>query len=59
MAPTVLLKVKYGQSLVGERGKKKIYVKGKRSLPSKKLIFRNGQPVRDDDHRIFAAMTST
>jgi hypothetical protein len=55
----VLLKVKYGQSLVGERGKKKIYVKGKRSLPSKKLIFRNGQPVRDDDHRIFAAMTST
>jgi len=28
-------------------------------LAFEKLIFRNGQPFRDDDRSIFVAMTST
>jgi len=37
-------------------GEEKIYVKGKRSIDTD---LRNGQPVRDDDRRMFVAMTST
>ena len=38
-----------GKSLVGDRGKKKINVNGKDALSFEIWIFRNGQPVRDDD----------
>ena len=34
-------------------------VKGKQTLPIEKLIFRNGQPVRDDVRGIFISMVST
>jgi hypothetical protein len=34
----------------------KLYVKGKDPFPFEKLIFRNGQPIRDDCRRIFVAM---
>jgi hypothetical protein len=40
--------VKSGKSLVGERGKNKIYVKWKEPLPSEIWIFRNGHIDRDD-----------
>jgi hypothetical protein len=34
-------------------------VNGKKTLPIEKLIFRNGQPVRDDVRGIFISMAST
>jgi hypothetical protein len=34
-------------------------VKSKRSLSFEIWVFRNGQPDRDDDRKIFVAMTST
>jgi len=39
--------------------RKYIRKKGKHPLSFEIWIFRNGQPDRDDDRRIFVAMTST
>jgi hypothetical protein len=36
---------------VSDRGKKTIYIKEKRSLPFKKWIIHNNQPVHEDDCR--------
>ena len=33
--------------------------KGKIPIAIEKYVFRNGQPVREDDRRKFVAMTST
>jgi hypothetical protein len=59
--PAVLLiyTVKSGKSLGSDRGKKTPTSKVKDPLPFEIWIFRNGQPDRDDDRRIFVAMTST
>jgi hypothetical protein len=47
-----------GQSLVGDRGMKKIDVKSKDPLSFEIWIFRNGQPDHDDNRIIFVATTS-
>ena len=43
----VLLIVKSDRSLLGDTGKKNLYLKGKTSLSFVKWVFRYGQPVRD------------
>jgi hypothetical protein len=40
--------VRSGKSLVGDIGKKKIYAKGKDTLPFKKCRVRSRQLVQDD-----------
>ena len=42
------------KNLVGDRGKKRSI-----NLPFEKMIYRNVQPLHDDDHRILKKMTST
>ena len=51
--------VKSGKSLGSDRGKKTPTSKVKDPLSFEIWIFRNGQPDRDDDRRIFVAMAST
>ena len=51
--------VKSSKSLDSDRGKKTPTSKVKDPLSFEIWIFRNGQPDRDDDRRIFVAMTST
>ena len=46
------------KNIVGDRENKKSMQKRKRPLPFEKLIFRNGQQVRDVDGKIYVAMTS-
>ena len=47
-----------GESIIGDRDNKKIYVGGE-TTPVSFEIFRNGQPGGDDDCRMFVLMTST
>jgi hypothetical protein len=55
----VLLNVKYGKCLVGDKRKRNLTQNRKYRFPFEKWILRNGQPVRDDNHIIFVAMTAT
>jgi hypothetical protein len=45
--------------VIEERTKINIKGRKKNELPFQNWIFRNDQLVRDDDRRIFVAMTST
>ena len=53
--------VKYDKSICNYRGKKrkKLRKKVKDPLSIEIWIFRNGQPDRDHDDKMFVAMTST
>lgn len=58
--PIVLPISKSGKTIVADRGKREKYtLQGKDPVPIEKQIFRNVQPVPDDDRIFFVAMTST